>query len=188
MISLTSYIQEWKQSIWDINFFQEFKIRHGIWRNKSWDNRWEQRRHSKVVLHVYVMRFRKLFFFFTRLFSLTPSSCQLLVPRVGHKCFFTLKEDNFHLNLVFIWVQHFLSITFAFLACISTLFCSSWNHHSTTTSPQDLVWCKGEQFYVLKGPFKGLAYIAPLGLWIVPWLPQGLHTNIENRFLRDKWT
>lgn len=145
MISLTSYIQEWKQSIWDINFFQEFKIWHGIWRNKSWDNRWEQRRHSKGVLHVYVMRFLNFFFFFTQSFSLTPSSCQLLVPRVGHKCFFTLKEDNFHLNLVFVWVQHFLSITFAFLASISTSFCSFWNHRLTTTPPQDLVWCKGEQ-------------------------------------------
>jgi hypothetical protein len=35
VVFLASYIQGWRQSIWEFGFFQEFKTRDGIQRSKS---------------------------------------------------------------------------------------------------------------------------------------------------------
>jgi hypothetical protein len=37
MISLGSYIQQWRLVVWDTYFFHKFKLKDGIQRKKSWE-------------------------------------------------------------------------------------------------------------------------------------------------------
>jgi uncharacterized protein YktA (UPF0223 family) len=54
VISFASYIQEWRQSIWETNFFQEFKTRDGIRRSKSWEQQNEAKEALKRMLYMYM--------------------------------------------------------------------------------------------------------------------------------------
>jgi hypothetical protein len=53
MISLSSYIQQWRLVVWEICFFWEFKPKDGIRRIKSWGQQFRNKMVVKRVLYRY---------------------------------------------------------------------------------------------------------------------------------------
>jgi hypothetical protein len=53
MISLPSYIQQWRLAVWESCFFQEFKPKDGIWKSKYWEQQFGSKEVIKRVLYMY---------------------------------------------------------------------------------------------------------------------------------------
>ncbi len=53
MISLSSYIQQWRLVVWDTFFFQEFKPKDGIRRSKYWEQQSKSKEAVKRMLYKY---------------------------------------------------------------------------------------------------------------------------------------
>ncbi len=102
--------------------------------------------------------------------SKTSILVQQLVLKIGHIWFFFARGDNpFHLTtLCYLHIGFIPSIMGQVPLPHHFL---SWSHWLITTPPRYLVWSQGRQLYVPQKPFQRLVILAPIGLWVVPWLP-----------------
>ncbi len=53
VVFLAYYIYGWKESIWESNFFREFKTWDGIWRIMSWEQQTSVKEVMKRVIYRY---------------------------------------------------------------------------------------------------------------------------------------
>jgi hypothetical protein len=102
MISLASYIQEWKQYIWDIRCFP--RTQNSTWNLEKWVLGQETKVKEAFKRYSTCICYEVSLFeiFCTQLFSLTPSPCQFLVPRVTQVPFYFERGQSSFESCIFL--------------------------------------------------------------------------------------